>query len=124
VLLVEDHAAVREEAVRLLRAMGCRVTAAEDAGDAMDALTGGEPVDLMITDLSLPYGLDGRALAEVARAMRPDLKVLFTSGYGPEGAEGAPDFLPKPFGRTALAAAIQRQFIRPALMSSRKARSK
>ena len=118
VLLVEDHPAVREETARLLREMGCRVTAVEDAEGAMDALTGGEPIDLMITDLSLPYGLDGRALAEAARAMRPDLKVLFTSGCGPQGADGAPDFLPKPFGRTALAAALQRQFARPSLQPS------
>ena len=124
VLLVEDDGAVREEAGRLLTAMGCRVTAAEDAEGAMDALAGGEPIDLMITDLSLPYGLDGRALAEIARAMRPDLKVLFTSGYGPQGAEEAPDFLAKPFGRAALATAIQRQFIRPALKPSPPVRSK
>jgi CheY-like chemotaxis protein len=115
VLLVEDHPAVREETARLLREMGCRVTAVEDAEGAMDALTAGEPIDLMITDLSLPYGLDGRGLAEVARSLRPDLKVLFTSGYGPQGTDGAPDFLPKPFGRTALAAALQRQFARPSL---------
>jgi CheY-like chemotaxis protein len=118
VLLVEDHPAVREEAARLLRDLGCRVTTAEDAEVAMGALTGDEPIDLMITDLSLPYGLDGRALAEAARSMRPDLKVLFTSGYGPPGGEAAPDFLPKPFGRTALAAAIRRQFIRPVFKSS------
>ena len=124
ILLVEDDGAVREEAVRLLTTMGCRVTAAEDAEGAMDALAGGEPIDLMITDLSLPYGLDGRALAEVARAMRPDLRILFTSGYGPLDAEDAPDFLPKPFGRAALAAAIQRQFVRPAQKSSRRVRSK
>jgi len=114
ILLVEDHPAVREETARLLRDLGCRVTAAEDAEGAMAALVAGEPLDLMITDLSLPYGLDGRALAEAARAMRPDLKVLFTSGYGPQGAQAEPDFLPKPFGRAALSAAIQRQFVRPA----------
>jgi signal transduction histidine kinase/ActR/RegA family two-component response regulator len=124
VLLVEDDGAVREEAARLLAAMGCRVTVAEDAEGAMDALAAGEPIDLMITDLGLPYGLGGRALAEVAQAMRPDLRILFTSGYGPQGVEDAPDFLPKPFGRAALAAAIQRQFIRPAPKSSPRVRSK
>ena len=124
VLLVEDHPAVRDETARLLRDMGCRVTAVEDAEGAMDALAGGAAIDLMITDLGLPFGLDGRALAEVARAIRPDLRVLFTSGYGPQGAEEASDFLPKPFGRAALAAAIQRQFIRPAPKSSPKVRSK
>jgi signal transduction histidine kinase/CheY-like chemotaxis protein len=111
VLLVEDNPAVRAETARLLGALGCRVTTAEDAQGAMDALVGGAPTDLMITDIGLPYGLDGRALAEAARTMRPDLKILFTSGYGAEPAE---DFLPKPFGRAALAAAIQRQFARPA----------
>jgi signal transduction histidine kinase/CheY-like chemotaxis protein len=124
VLLVEDHPAVREETARLLRDLGCRVTAADDAEGAMDALAGGAPIDLMITDLSLPYGLDGQALAEVARAIRPDLKVLFTSGYGPQDAEAAPDFLPKPFGRTALVAAIERQFSRPSLKSSYQPRPK
>jgi signal transduction histidine kinase/ActR/RegA family two-component response regulator len=124
VLLVEDHPAVRDEAARLLREMGCRVITAEDAEGAMDALAGGAPIDLMITDLSLPFGLDGHALAEVARAIRPDLKVLFTSGYGSQGAEAAPDFLPKPFGRTALSAALQRQFVIPPLQSSSQPRPK
>ena len=90
----------------------------------MDALAGGEPIELMITDLSLPYGLDGHALAEVARAIRPDLKVLFTSGYGPVGAEETSDFLPKPFGRTALCAAVQRQFANSPLQSSSQPRPK
>jgi nitrogen-specific signal transduction histidine kinase len=112
VLLVEDEAPVRAETARLLRAMGCRVVEAADAEDAMTALAGGEAIALMITDLGLPFGLDGKALAEVARALRPDLKVLFTSG-GIEAAAGArADFLPKPFGRTALSAAIQRQLER------------
>ena len=83
----------------------------------MDALTGDGAIDLMITDIGLPYGLDGRALAEVARALRPDLKTLFTSGYG---ADAADNFLPKPFGRAALAAAMQRQFARPAPKSKAK----
>ncbi|HEY4031590.1 MAG TPA: ATP-binding protein [Caulobacteraceae bacterium] len=121
ILLVEDDPAVRAEAARLLTALGCRVTAAEDAEGAMDALTGDAAIDLMITDVGLPYGLDGRALAEAARALRPDLKTLFVSGYG---AEPAPDFLPKPFGRSALAAAIQRQFARPSTKSSPQDRTK
>lgn len=109
VLLVEDEAPVRAEAARLLRAMGCRVAEAGDAQDAMAALGGSEPLDLMITDMALPFGLDGRRLAQVALAMRPDLKVLFMSG-GAEAAGGpATDFLPKPFGRAALAAAVQRR---------------
>ncbi len=108
VLLVEDEAPVRVETARLLRAMGCGVIEAADAQEALAALSA-EPIDLMITDMGLPFGLDGKALAEVARAMRPDLKVLFTSG-GIEAAAGArDDFLPKPFGGSALAAAMQRR---------------
>ncbi|MGZ3371016.1 MAG: ATP-binding protein [Caulobacteraceae bacterium] len=117
ILLVEDDPAVRAEAARMLAALGCRVTAVEDAEGAMEALTIGAPIDLMITDIGLPHGLDGRALAEIARALRPDLRTLFTSGYG---AEAADDFLPKPYGRAALAAAIQRQFTRPTLQSGSK----
>jgi nitrogen-specific signal transduction histidine kinase/CheY-like chemotaxis protein len=119
VLLVEDEAPVRAETARLLRAMGCRVAEAADAEDAMTALAGGEAIDLMITDMGLPFGLDGKALAEVARSLRPDLRVLFTSG-GPEAAAGGrADFLPKPFGRAALSAAVQRQLeCRPFVQSS------
>ncbi len=114
VLLVEDDPAVRAGTARLLRALGCRVTAVQDAEDALGALAGGAAVDLMITDVGLPYGLDGRALAEAARALRPDLKALFVSGHETPAADAPSDFLPKPFGRAALAQAIQRQFARPA----------
>jgi signal transduction histidine kinase/CheY-like chemotaxis protein len=117
VLLVEDDPAVRAGTARLLRALGCRVTAAEDAEDALGVLAGGAPVDLIITDIGLPYGLDGRALAEAARGLRPDLKTLFISGHEADAC-GA-DFLPKPFGRAALARAIQRQFARPAPAGAR-----
>jgi nitrogen-specific signal transduction histidine kinase/ActR/RegA family two-component response regulator len=112
VLLVEDEATVRVETARLLRALGCRVSEAADAEDALTVLSGGEPIDLMITDLGLPFGLDGRTLAEVARAIRPDLRVLFMSG-GLEAASGpSSDFLPKPFGRAVLGDAVQRQLQR------------
>jgi len=114
VLLVEDETAVRAETARLLGAMGCRVIEAADAEDALTALSAGAPVDLMITDMGLPFGLDGKALAEIARAIRPDLRVLFTSGGIDAAAGPGADFLPKPFGRAALAAAIQRQLERRA----------
>jgi nitrogen-specific signal transduction histidine kinase len=107
VLLVEDDPAVRAEAVRLLRAMGCRVIAAEDGAAALEVLSADQPLDLMITDMGLPHGLDGEALAEAARTLRPELAVLFTSG-GRTAADAPAAFLPKPFGRAALAAALRR----------------
>lgn len=109
VLLVEDEPAVRSETARLLRSAGCCVTEAEDAEDALAALTSEATVDLMITDMDLPFGLDGAALAEAGRALRPDLKVLFVSGGA---AAAVPDILAKPFGRAALFAAVQRQLER------------
>jgi signal transduction histidine kinase/ActR/RegA family two-component response regulator len=118
VLLVEDEPAVRAETARLLRSAGCTVTEAEDAEAALTALMSEAAVDLMITDMDLPFGLDGAALAEAGRALRPDLKVLFVSG----GAQpAASDLLAKPFGRAALFAAVQRQLERRP--SSRQPRS-
>jgi nitrogen-specific signal transduction histidine kinase/CheY-like chemotaxis protein len=109
VLLVEDDPAVRAETARILRGAGCRVTEAEDAEAALSALSGEAAIDLMITDMDLPFGLDGVTLAEAGRALRPDLKVLFMSG----GAlPAAADVLAKPFGRAVLFAAIQRQLER------------
>jgi nitrogen-specific signal transduction histidine kinase/CheY-like chemotaxis protein len=107
VLLVEDDPAVRAEAVRLLRGMGCRVTAVEDGAAALEVLSADQPLDLMITDMGLPHGLDGEALADAARTLRPELDVLFTSGYR-TAADAPAEFLPKPFGRADLAAALRR----------------
>ena len=112
VLLVEDEATVRVEAARLLRALGCRVTEAADAEDALTLLSGGHQIDLMITDLGQRPAVQAKGQAEVARAIRPDLRVLFMSG-GLEAASGpGADFLPKPFGRAALGDAVQRQLQR------------
>ena len=110
VLLVEDDPAVRAQTARLLQAMGCRVQQAEDAQAAMTALTSDVPLDLMMTDMQLPYGLDGEELAAAAVTLRPDLKVLFTSGRLDDA--GAParrlpaNFVAKPFGRARLAEAL------------------
>ena len=90
--------------------MGCRVQQAEDAQAAMTALTSDVPLDLMMTDMQLPYGLDGEELAAAAVTLRPDLKVLFTSGRLDDA--GAParrlpaNFVAKPFGRARLAEAL------------------
>jgi signal transduction histidine kinase/CheY-like chemotaxis protein len=109
VLVVEDEPEVRAQTARLLRSAGCCVTVAEDAEAALAALADDGPIDLMITDLDLPFGLDGAALAEAGRTLRPDLKVLLMSGGGPTAAS---DVLAKPFGRAALFTAVQRQLER------------
>jgi CheY-like chemotaxis protein len=80
-LLVEDEAAVRSSARRLLERSGYAVLEARHGGDAMRiAEESGRPIDLVLTDLVMPE-MGGRELVERLRAHRPGLKVLFMSGY-------------------------------------------
>ena len=80
-LLVEDEAAVRSSARRLLERSGYTVLEARHGGDAMRiAEESGRPIDLVLTDLVMPE-MGGRELVERLRAHRPGLKVLFMSGY-------------------------------------------
>ncbi len=81
ILLVEDQAAVRDIAARMLGSLGYQVTTAEDGETALEILRRlTVSVDLLLTDVVLP-GMNGGELAEHARAMLPGLRVLFASGY-------------------------------------------
>jgi signal transduction histidine kinase len=80
VLLVDDEPAVRELAARILRAHGYGVLEAPDAATALGLLAAHDSVELLITDVVLP-GTSGRELADQAFDLRPDLRVLFMSGY-------------------------------------------
>lgn len=114
ILVVEDEALVRDHVVAQLRALGYRVLAAKDGPDALALLAEGGAVDLLFTDVVMPGGMGGRALAERASLLRPGLKVLFTSGYTensimhqgrlPPGV----DLLNKPYRRDALAAKLRK----------------
>jgi CheY-like chemotaxis protein len=112
VLLVEDDLLVRTEAGRLLTGLGYRVTVADDGPSALAALDAADDISLLMTDMVMPGGMNGRELAVRARRNRPALKVLLTSGYTEEATpRGAgPDmgaaFLPKPYRRAQLAAAL------------------
>jgi CheY-like chemotaxis protein len=80
-LLVEDDKAVRAITRRMLDAQGYKVLEAEDGPSALEILKRhGGRLDLLLTDVVLP-GMGGREVAERARAILPDIKVLFTSGY-------------------------------------------
>ena len=113
ILLVEDEALVRELATEALGGLGYRVMAAADATAAMQILQDeAEAVDLLLTDVGLP-GMNGRQLAEAARARRPGLKVLFITGYahqasGEAGLVGpGMALLGKPFALDALASKVE-----------------
>jgi signal transduction histidine kinase/ActR/RegA family two-component response regulator len=81
ILVVEDEEGVRRLAVETLRDLGYRVLEAEDGRAALRVLKRDPGVRLLFTDVGLPGGLNGRQLVDIARQDRPELKVLFTTGY-------------------------------------------
>ena len=80
VLVVEDEILIAEMVRETLTEYGFDVHAVANAADALFLLSGNQPVDVMFTDINLPGPMDGAALAQKARAMRPDLPVVFASG--------------------------------------------
>ncbi|WP_095170377.1 PAS domain-containing sensor histidine kinase [Pseudomonas sp. Irchel 3H3] len=118
VVLVEDDPAVRLLVLNVLTELGYNTQAAEDAHSALPLLESELRIDLLVTDVGLP-GMNGRQLAEIARQHRPELKVLFMTGYAQQAAERqgfldeGMDLLAKPFTIEQLAGKI-RQMIRPA----------
>jgi PAS domain S-box-containing protein len=109
VLLVEDDAGVRSIARAFLGALGCTVTECANAAEALAALDGPAPLDLLFSDIALGPGPDGTDVARHARQRRPKLPVLLTSGDPRPLAEGAASpwpLLRKPYARGDLAAAI------------------
>jgi PAS domain S-box-containing protein len=91
VLVVEDEEAVRMLVVDVLKELGYSTLEAGDSKSALPYLQSAERIDLLVSDVGLP-GLNGRQLAEIARQFRPDLQVLFMTGYAPD-AQVRGDFL-------------------------------
>jgi CheY-like chemotaxis protein len=101
VLLVEDEALISEMASEALEEQGFEVESVSNARDALRRLKTGSRIDILFTDVNLPGGMDGAALARCARALRPDLPVMYTSGRRSvidqlDPVEGAM-FVPKPY---------------------------
>ncbi|HVM22951.1 MAG TPA: response regulator [Sphingomicrobium sp.] len=112
VLLVEDEPMVRSVAERALTRHGYTVITADNGEDALEILAKGDDIDLLISDVVMP-GMDGPTMVRTARESRPDLKILFMSGYAEEQLRKSIDienvnFLPKPFSVTDLAQAARR----------------
>jgi CheY-like chemotaxis protein len=112
VLVVEDDQSVRALVMELLQDEGYRGMSATDGVAGLAILGSGIQVDLLIADIGLP-GMNGRQLAEAARASRPDLKILFMTAHAPDAAAGpAPRDEPagmigKPFTLDGLVERIQ-----------------
>jgi PAS domain S-box-containing protein len=81
ILVVEDNPDVRRLVLRQLHDLGYQVIEAANGPEALKILDGGAAIDLLFTDVVMPGGMTGRQLAEAAKARRPGLKTLFTSGY-------------------------------------------
>jgi CheY-like chemotaxis protein len=81
VLLVEDDPAVRRFTNNQLRSLGYRTLLAANGHDGLEMLKAHPDVAVLLTDVVMPGGMSGRELAELARVYRPDLPVLFASGY-------------------------------------------
>ncbi|HJQ59243.1 MAG TPA: PAS domain S-box protein [Vineibacter sp.] len=112
ILVVEDDATVRLILADVLEELGYTVILASDARPAIPILRSDRRIDLMMSDVMLPH-INGRKLAEIARAWRPGLKVLFVTGYAENAAhrgdflDPGMDMLTKPFALDALAAKVR-----------------
>ena len=112
VLVIEDDSAVRLIISDVLRDLGYACIEASDGQAALPMLTSNTPLDLLITDVGLP-GLNGRQIAEIARRHRPQLKILFVTGYAEHATGHAPflepgmEMVTKPFALDALALKIR-----------------
>jgi signal transduction histidine kinase len=113
VLVVEDNAMVREYVESELKALGYRVIVTRNAPAALDILRGSEKIDLMFSDVVMPGGMFGPELAKEAARLRPQLRVLLTSGYTEHPVEALDGLgqevriLNKPYRRRELAAALR-----------------
>ncbi|WP_010218071.1 PAS domain-containing protein [Sphingomonas sp. PAMC 26621] len=113
VLVVDDEPAVRALVIDTLTDLGHDVIEAGDGPSAVVLLESDRHIDLLITDVGLPKGMNGRQVADAARVMRPDLKILFITGYAENAAVGngllAPGMhiLTKPFAMDVLTNRIQ-----------------
>lgn len=113
ILVVDDDEAVRAHSVEIITELGYTVLPAADGKRALELLEANPALQLLFTDVGLPGGMNGRQLADEARRRRPDLKVLFTTGYARNAIvhDGRLDpgihLLTKPFTYSALAAMLR-----------------
>ena len=113
ILVVEDDADLRETVVTALTQLGYRALPAANGAAAVRVLSGPERIDLLFTDVMMPGGMLGPALAKRARELRPDIDVLFTTGYADNavlaGTAGltSSDVIHKPYRNEDLATRIR-----------------
>jgi CheY-like chemotaxis protein len=113
VLIIDDEDTVRMLVVDVMKDAGYRTLEAGDGPSGLRILESGTRIDLLVTDVGLPGGLNGRQVADAARAHRPDLKVLFITGYAENAVVGNGHLEPgmqvitKPFAIEALGSKVR-----------------
>jgi CheY-like chemotaxis protein len=112
-LVVEDEAAVRELTVKMLNQLGYSVLVAASGEEALEiSHSHKDPIHLLVTDVVMP-NMSGRQLADALRIVRPEIRILYLSGYTENTVihhgvlDAGVNFLPKPFSREALAKRIR-----------------
>ena len=113
ILIVEDDPGLRRVAKAMLGSLGYQVLEADDANAALALMAEDPDIDLLFTDVVLPMGMNGIALAEQVRTLYPAMKILYTSGYARAAAvhgdlpgEGA-RLVPKPYRKSSLAREVR-----------------
>jgi CheY-like chemotaxis protein len=110
VLVIDDEEIVRELIVDVLEEVGFRVLQAADGASGLKILQSDVRIDLLVTDVGLPGGVNGRQVADAARLSRPDLRVLFITGYAENAVLGngyldeGMEVITKPFAMSELVA--------------------
>jgi PAS domain S-box-containing protein len=114
VLVVDDEPMIVTLVAEVLEELGYCAIQASDGASGLRVLQSDARIDLLVTDVGLPGGMNGRQMADAARIARPDLKVLFITGYAENAALGDGKLpagmyvLPKPFTMEVLAARIEK----------------
>ncbi|MFC4170309.1 PAS domain S-box protein [Teichococcus aestuarii] len=113
VLVVDDEPTIRLLVLEVLEDLGYAAVEAADGASGLSILRSDARIDLLVTDVGLPGGMNGRQLADAARVIRPELKVLFITGYAENAVIGNGQLEPgmhvmtKPFALEALANRIK-----------------
>ncbi len=115
VLVVEDDDMLRDLVVRQVGSLGYWVSQAPDGPTGLEIIRRHPKIDLLFTDITMPGGMSGYDLAEKAARLRPDLRILFTSGFskdsiGHRSRLGNRELLRKPYRRQDLAKRLHKIF--------------
>jgi PAS domain S-box-containing protein len=121
ILLIDDEATIREVVSETLQGLGYEVIVAHDGASGLAALGRATRVDLLITDIGLPGGLNGRQVAQAIRAIKPNLPVLFITGYAEQPSlagdslQPGMEMLTKPFALNDFARRVSHMLRQPAV---------